>query len=165
MHDAPEHVPPEGDVDDETHGYADYTAAELLEQAQANYQATVMATALFVHQKGIPVAEWAAFIGRHFAMAWNDTQAWEAGEFMDAMLTNLRALGAEVVSTDLGIDRATAVTTGFPDPDLCEFFSIDAALVIHFSEAAKVVAAKCGLNWAWKRSRTRVTYTVTRLDS
>lgn len=165
MQEDPVTIPPDIEADDESHGHADYTAAELLEQAQANYQATVMATALFVHQKGIPVAEWGAFIGRHFAMAWDDTQPWEAGEFMDAMLTNLRALGAEVVSTDLGIDRATAVTTGFPDPQLCEFFSIDPALAIHFSEAAKTVAAKVGFTWTWKRSRDRVTYTVTRLDS
>jgi hypothetical protein len=145
---------------DEAHGYADYTAEELLEQAQMNAQATIMATALFLHQKGISLDEWSAFLGKTFGLAWNDSQSWEAGEFMDAILTNLRSLGATVVSAQLGIDRAEAVTTGFPDPDLCELFSIDPALAVRFNDATRVLAAKVGLAWEWKRERNRVRYTV-----
>lgn len=148
-----------GDVG-EHHGYAEYTAEELLEQAQLDAQATIMATALFLHQKGISLDEWAAFLGKTFALAWNDSVKWEAGEFMDAMLTNQRALGATIISAQLGIDHAEAVTTGFPDPELSEFFSIDPALAVRYNDAAKVLAAKVGLTWEWKRERNRIRYTV-----
>lgn len=149
------------DADDEQHGFAEYTAEELLEQAQSNFQATIMGTALFLHQKGVSLDEWGAFLGKLFALAWDDGKPWEAGEFLDSLLTNLRALGAEVVRADLGIDRAEATVTGFPDASLSEFFSIDPALTIKFNIASKAVAAKLGWNLEWKRSRNRVTYTVT----
>jgi hypothetical protein len=152
------------EIEEEQYGYADYTTEELLEQAQSNFQATIMATALFVHQKGISLDEWAAFLGKTFALAWDDGHPWEAGEFMDSMLTNLRALGAEVVRADLEIDRAEAVTTGFPDPELSEFFSIDPALSARFIDATKAVAAKVGLNLEWKRMRDRMQYTVTQIS-
>jgi hypothetical protein len=146
--------------DDEFHGFADYTAEELLEQARANAQAAIMATALFLHRKGIPLSEWAAALGETFSLAWDAPRPWEAGEFLDAMLTNLRALGADVVSSDLGIDRAEAVTTGFPDLALCELFGIDPALVVAFNDSAAKLAADRGLTWTWTRERDRVRYTV-----
>jgi hypothetical protein len=91
-------------------------------------------------------------------LAWDAERGWEAGEFMDAMLTNLRALGATVVSAELGIDRAEAVTTGFPDPALSELFSIDPALSAKFNDAARVLAEKAGLTWEWRRERNRTRY-------
>lgn len=149
----------------ETHGYADYTAEELLEQAQQDAQATIMATALFLHQKGVSLDEWSAFLGKTFALAWGDTVSWEAGEFMDAMLTNQRALGATVVSAELGIDEAKAIVTGFPSTELSEFFSIDPALTARYNDAAKVIAAKIGMIWEWKRVGKRMHYTVRRNGS
>jgi hypothetical protein len=146
--------------DEGAHGFADYTAEELLELAQSNAQATILATALFLHQQGISLDDWTAAMGKTFALAWNDSHPWEAGEFLDAMLTNLRSLGATVISSQLGIDRAEAVTAGFPDPALCELFSIDPALAVRYNDAARAIAAKVGLVWEWKRHRNRVHYLV-----
>jgi hypothetical protein len=148
------------DSEQEFYGYADYTAEELLDQAQSNAQATIMATALFLHQKGISLDEWATALGTTFALAWDDTRSWEAGEFMDAVLTNMRSLGARVVSAQLGVDRAEATTIGFPDMNLCVLFSIDEALVARFNEATRVLATKVGLTWEWRRQRDRMFYTV-----
>jgi hypothetical protein len=67
-----------------------------------------------------------------------------------------------VVSAELGIDRAEAVITGFPDWELCEFFSIDAALVAKFNDATRILAEKASLEWEWKRSGKNTRYTVTR---
>ena len=149
--------------DGEPHGYADYTAEELLEQAQSNFQATIMATALFLHQKHISLDEWGAFLGKTFALAWDDGRPWEAGEFMDSVLTNFRALGAEVVKADLGIDRAEATTIGFPDTRLSEFFCIDPALSVRYVEAIKAIGAKVGFSLEWMRMRDRVQFTVTQI--
>lgn len=145
--------------DGEQHGFAEYTAEELLELAQSNAQATIMATALFLHQRGISLDDWARSLGETFALAWDADRGWEAGEFMDAMLTNLRSMGATVVSAELGIDRAEATVTGFPDPALSELFSIDTALTARFNDAAKVLAERAGIEWEWKVERTRSRFT------
>jgi hypothetical protein len=147
---------------DESYGYADYSADHLLEQAQVNAQAAIMATALFLHQKGVSLDEWTGYLGKTFALAWSDAKPWEAGEFLDAVLVNLRALGATVHSAELGIDRAEATIIGFPDFELCEFFSIDPALAARFNDATKVMAAKVGLIWDWKRTGKVTRYSVTR---
>ena len=147
---------------DEAYGYADYSAEHLLEQAQVNAQATIMATALFLHQKGVSLDEWTGYLGKTFALAWSDANPWEAGEFLDSVLVNLRALGATVHSAELGIDRAEATIIGFPDFELCEFFSIDPALAARFNDATKAMAGKVGLIWDWKRNGKITRYTVTR---
>ncbi|MCC6791241.1 MAG: hypothetical protein IT336_06135 [Thermomicrobiales bacterium] len=148
--------------DEATHGYADYTAEELLEQAQQDAQATIMATALFLHQKGVSLDEWTGFLGKTFALVWNDTVSWEAGEFLDAILTNQRALGATVISAELGIDEAKAIVTGFPSTEMSELFSIDPALTVRFNDVAKTIAARIGMTFEWKRAGKRVHYTVRR---
>ena len=147
---------------DEPYGYANYSAEHLLEQAQINAQATIMATALFLHQRGVSLDEWTAHLGKTFALAWSDANPWEAGEFLDAVLVNLRALGATIYSAELGIDRAEATIIGFPDFELTEFFSIDPALVSKFNDATRAMAEKVGLTWEWKRNGKITRYTVTR---
>jgi hypothetical protein len=151
--------------EDDLHGFADYTTEELLEQAQANAQAAIMATALFLHQQGIALSEWATALGETFSLAWDAPRPWEAGEFLDAMLTNLRALGADVVASEFGIDRAEAVTTGFPDLALCELFGIDPALVLAFNDSAGKLAADRGLTWEWTREGDSVRYTIRRVGA
>jgi hypothetical protein len=131
------------------HGHAEYSAAELLEQAQANAQAMVIATAAFLQERGVPVEEWAEALGRTFARGWDEPRPWDAGEFMDAMLTNYRAMGAEPRFADLGAERAEAATTGFPDPDLCAVLGVEVALAARFNDAAAAIARDRGLTWTW----------------
>ena len=131
------------------HGYAEYSDAELLEQARGNAQALILATVAFLEKRGIPPAEWATAIGEVFAQGWGDPRPWDAGEFLDAMLTNLRALGAEVKAAELGVDHAEATITGFPDPELCALFGVDPAHAAVFHDAAAAIAAPRGLRWTW----------------
>jgi hypothetical protein len=139
------------------HGHAEYSAAELLEQAQSNAQALILATLAFLEERGIPPAEWATAIGEIFARGWGDPRPWDAGEFLDAMLTNLRALGAEVKQTDLGVDHAEASISGFPDSELCALFGVDPSHVALFHGAAAAIAARRGLRWTWELEPDGVT--------
>jgi|SRR5215218_1550883 len=132
------------------HGYAEYSDTELLEQARGNAQALILATMAFLEERGIPPEEWAAAIGKTFAHGWGDPRPWDAGEFLDAMLTNLRALGAKVQQAELGVDQATAITTGFPDPELCALFGVDPSHAAIFHAAAAAIAAPRGLRWTWE---------------
>ena len=139
------------------HGHAEYTDAELLEQVRVNAQAVVLATVAFLEERGIPPAEWAAAIGETFARGWGDPRPWDAGEFLDAMLTNLRSLGAEVNHAELGVDRAEATTTGFPDPELTALFGVDPSRAAAFHAAAAAIAAPRGLLWTWEEEADGVT--------
>jgi len=140
------------------HGHAEYSDTELLEQARSNTQALILATVTFLEERGIPPAEWAAAIGETFARGWGDPRSWDAGEFLDAMLTNLRALGAEVSEAELGVDRAAATTTGFPDPELCTLFGVDPAHAAVFHNAAAEIAAPRGLRWTWQMEPGGITH-------
>lgn len=129
------------------HGHAEYSDAELLEQARQNAQALILATMVYLEARGIPAEEWATAIGGAFARGWGDARPWDAGEFLDAMLTNLRALGAEVVSVELGVDCATAATIGFPDPELCALFGVAPEQAAIFHQTAATIAAPRSLRW------------------
>jgi hypothetical protein len=139
------------------HGHAEYSDAELLEQARGNAQALILATVRFLEERGIPPEEWAAAIGGTFARGWGDPRPWDAGEFLDAMLTNLRALGAEVTQAELGVDHAEATITGFPDPELCALFGVDASHAAVFHAVAAAIAAPRGLRWTWQTEPGGVT--------
>lgn len=146
------------------HGHAEYTDAELLEQARGNAQAMILATIAFLEDRDIPPGDWAAALGVTFSRGWGDPRPWDAGEFLDAMLTNLRALGAEVVSVDLGVDGAEAATIGFPDPELCALLGVAPERVAVFHEAAGRIAAPRGLRWNWDIAPNGVTrYVVERV--
>lgn len=140
------------------HGHAEYTDAELLEQARGNAQALILATIAFLEARGIPPAEWAAALGETFSLGWGDPRPWDAGEFLDAMLTNLRTLGAEVVSSELGVDSAEATTTGFPDPELCALLGIAPERAAMYHEVAGRIAAARGLRWTWRTDDAGVTH-------
>ncbi|MFN8593551.1 MAG: hypothetical protein U0031_18990 [Thermomicrobiales bacterium] len=145
------------------HGHAEYSDAELLEQARGNAQALILATLLFLRHAGIAPERWAAAIGETFGAGWGEPRPWDAGEFLDAMLTNLRALGAVVVEVELGVERATAVTTGFPDLHLCDMLGVSPAAAAVFHQATAAIATPRGVRWsaeAGADGRTR--YIVTR---
>lgn len=129
------------------HGHAEYSEGELLEQARGNAQALILATLLFLRDEGISPERWAAALGATFSAGWGEPRPWDAGEFLDAMLTNLRSFGAEVVEVDLGVARATAATTGFPDPGLCQLLGVSREEAAVFHQAAAVIAAPRGLRW------------------
>lgn len=146
------------------HGHGDYQGGELLEQAQSNAQALVIATAAFLAERGVALDAWAAALGERFGRAWDEPRPWDAGEFLDAMLTNYRALGATVVTVELGVDRAEATTTGFPDPDLCALFAVDPALAAHFNDGPAAIAGPRGLRWTWTLDGAETRYVVERAD-
>ena len=139
------------------HGHAEYSDAELLEQARNNAQALILATVAFLEERGVPPTEWAAAIGETFARGWGDPRPWDAGEFLDAMLTNLRALGAEEKEAQLGVDHAEATTTGFPDRELCALFGVDPLHAAVFHNAATAIAAPRSLRWTWQMGADGVT--------
>jgi hypothetical protein len=155
----------ENDATKELPSYAEDSTEDLLEQARSNAQATIIATIAFLEERGLPVAEWTAALGRTFGRAWDEPEPWDADEFLDAMLTNLRALGARVDHADLTPDRAEATTTGFPDPELCALFGADPARIAVFNDVPAPLARDRSLSWEWTRHGEETSYVVRRLPA
>lgn len=155
----------EGNVPKTAASYEDDSVEDLLEQAQSNSQATIIATVGFLLVRQIPVEDWAIFLGRAFGHAWEEPTPWEAGEFLDAMLTNFRSLGAVVTSATLEADRAQAILTGFPDPALCELFAVPTEEVAEYCSIPRQIAAARSLTWTWSRAHDEITLLVIRNPS
>jgi len=147
------------------HGHAEYEVAELLEQAQANAQALLLGTVGFLRDRGVDGGDWAAALGASFERGWGAPRPWEAAEFLDAMLTNYRALGAEVLAVRLGAELAEATLGPFPDPDLCALVGVSPAEADAFHDAPAAIAAPRGLSWRWVRDGEDVHLRVERAES
>lgn len=142
-----------------------FTTEEMLDQAQANAQAAIIATVAFLRDEGIALDRWAASLGRTFARGWDDPRPWDAGEFMDAMLTNFRSLGASITSSALAEDQAEATASGFPDLELCSLFDVPVDEVARFNEATTVLANERGLDWLWQLDGDETRYVARRRET
>jgi hypothetical protein len=147
--------------DAENDSFLDETTDDLLEQSQQNAQALILGTISLLDDLGVVPEAWADGLGERFAAAWSDEDSWEPSEFLDAMLTNYRSLGAEVEESDLESDPVTAVISGFPDEDLCEVFGIDPKDAGIYHRVAAEIARRRNLVWTWTSYDDLTTFTVT----
>ena len=151
-------VNPYGDDLDET--LDEETTETLLEQSQQNAQAMILATISLLDDLGVLPEAWADGLGERFSAAWGDEEPWEAGEFLDAMLSNYRSLGATVIDSDFGDQRATATISGFPDEELCQVFMVDPADAHVFHRVAAEIARRRDLVWTSVIADEAVTFMV-----
>ena len=135
---------------------------ELLDLSRANAQALIIATTGYLAQAGIPLDGWSSYLGSVFANSWDDSMASDPRAFIEAALTNYKALGAQVISTTFEDHRAEAVISGFPNVELCEELQADCSLAEAYNDLGAVVAERLGLTWWWGSSDGRTTLVATR---
>ena len=143
--------------------YLDDTTETLLEQSQQNAQGLILATIAVLDDLGLLPEAWADGIGERFSEAWGVEEAWEPGEFLDAMLTNYRALGALVDDVSITDEAAAATVTGFPDEELCDVFNVRPADAAVFHRVAGEIARRRGLHWTWEQGEESTRLIVTTL--
>ena len=134
---------------------------ELLDLARANAQALIIATTGYLAQAGIPLEGWSGYLGQVFANSWDDSMAGDPKAFLDAVLTNYKAIGAQVHSTKTENSRVEAVISGFPNRGLCDELNADCSLAEAYNDAAALVAERLGLTWWWGASGDMTTLVVT----
>jgi hypothetical protein len=150
---------------EEQSSYLDETTESLLEQSQQNAQALILSTIAVLDDLGILPEAWAEGIGERFSEAWGDDGFWEPSEFLDAMITNYRALGATVENVEFSEDLATANIFGFPDDELADVFAISAESAAVFHRVGAEIAKRRGLLWEWTLGEEATAIRVTRLES
>lgn len=151
------------DSDERGSSYLDETTESLLEQSQQNAQALILATISVLDDLGVLPEAWAEGIGERFSEAWGDDDTWEPSEFLDAMITNYRALGATVEQVEFSEDLATAQIYGFPDEELADVFGVSAASAAVFHRVGAEIARQRGLEWTWEVGEESTAIRVTRL--
>ena len=133
-------------------GRKEESVEELLDLARANAQALIIATTGYLAQAGIPLDAWSGYLGSVYAHSWDDSMAGDPKAFIDAVITNYKALGAELVSTRSEGGRAEAVISGFPNAELCTELDADCSLAEAYNDLAATVAERLGLTWWWGSS-------------
>jgi hypothetical protein len=135
---------------------------ELLDLARANAQALIIATTGYLAQAGIPLEGWSGYLGQVFANSWDDSMTGDPEAFLDAVLTNYKAIGAHVHSVKTEEGRSEAVISGFPNEGLCEELGADCSLAEAYNDVAALVAEQLGLTWWWGTCDGKTTLVVTR---
>lgn len=130
---------------------------ELLDLARANAQAVIIATTGYLAQAGIPLEGWSGYLGQVFANSWDDSMAGDPEAFLEAVLVNYQAMGANVISTTFEEGRAEAVIEGFPNEGLCDELDADCSLAEAYNDLGAVVAERLGLTWWWGSADGRTT--------
>jgi hypothetical protein len=143
----------------DTPNYATDTCDDLLDLSRANGQALVLGTIAFLHEIGVDPGDWAAYLGNLFAASWDPDLDLDAETFLDAMLTNFRSLGAEVIEANLALQQSRATIAGFPKPELCSELSVDGSHADIYLDVPYALAREHGLTWDWRREGLRVVLT------
>ncbi|HEV2530041.1 MAG TPA: hypothetical protein VGT61_16465 [Thermomicrobiales bacterium] len=139
---------------------------EQLEQAQQNAQAVIIATVATLRDQGVPLDAWATGIGQRFSAAWGEPEPWDANEFLDAMLSILQALGAEVSWADLADPTvASATIAALFDDEICATFGTTRVNALTYLDATSGIAGPRGLVWEWQIDGDDVQVKVRRVET
>lgn len=133
------------------HGHDAYSDEELLEQSQFNAQALLMASVAALDGGEETVARWARGVAEVFVRGWDTDRAWEPAEVLDALLTNYRSFGANVIDADLTGAPATATIADLPDLELAESLGVSDEHADAIFRIGAYLATSLGRTLSWSR--------------
>lgn len=136
-------------ADDE---HEDYSAEELLEQAQINAQALFMGTAASFAGDATALAAWRNTLAATFIRGWDTDMEWEAPDILYALVTSYRSYGAEVVEADFDAAEPMCVITNLPNRFLAEALDVDPVEMEHLFRIGEDLANQLGGALLWKVS-------------
>jgi hypothetical protein len=133
------------------HGHDSYTDEELLEQSQFNAQALLMAAVAALEGGDEAVERWATGVAGVFARGWDTDREWQPAEVLDALLTNYRSFGANVIEADLAATPATATVADLPDLELAESLGVEEQHADAIFRIGENLASRLGRSMTWER--------------
>lgn len=102
----------------------EYSAEELLEQAQINAQALFLGTAQALASSDEQTATWMKSLANTFIRGWDIEAEWEPADILFALVTNYQAYGAEVNSSDFEADVPEVKLANLPNVHLADALEI-----------------------------------------
>lgn len=144
-------MPSNSDNQDFTHGFAEYTDSELLEQSQFNAQALLMAGVLALGDDEEVLSTWIEGVGEVMTRGWDTDREWSAAEVLDALLTNYRTYGAWIVESDFGDRHSAAIVADLPDVELAEAIGATDREADVLFRIGEQIAKRLGRRMKWER--------------
>lgn len=134
------------------HGHDSYTDDELLEQSQLNAQALLLASVAALEAGPDSVDRWAEGVAEVFLRGWDRKREWQPSKILDALLTNYRSFGAQVIDFDVDADEPTATIADLPDLELTEALDVPEDYADALFKFGTHIAASLGASLRWERA-------------
>lgn len=134
------------------HGHEAYTDDELLEQAQFNAQALLLASVAALDGGPDVVERWTKGVADVFLHGWDRSREWQASEVLDALLTNYRSFGAQVIDVNIDAEAPTATIADLPDLELAETLGVPEENADAIFRIGAHIAAALGYALQWQRA-------------
>lgn len=136
-------------IDEIEHGANEYTDEELLELSAFNAQALFLGTVQTLAAGKQSLEAWRDGVAEVFARGWDMNRTWRAEEILDALLTNYRAFGADIIRVDLSADPPTSEIAGLPDLELAESLGLDPKQIGELFSISSLIVQRLGGSLAW----------------
>ena len=111
----------------------------------------MLATIRFLQERGVDLTDWTRSLSESFARGWDTQEPWAPEEFIDAVLLNLQAFGAESPMSEYTDTVARARITEFPDYERVAGMGLESVPGDVLFDLFGSVADACGLSWTWQR--------------
>lgn len=123
---------------------------ELLDHAEENLTAVILATAAFAKERGFPFSDWVNYVGASVAPTWDGSVATSPLDLARLASLNVIASGGHVYEL-AGDDAVAELRCTWPDAEDLEYFGLSREDVDPFFDAYLPITEQMGL--AYRQSR------------
>lgn len=134
---------------------------ELLESAQGNVTAFILATARYCKERGIRFDEWVISTGRLFAPSWDETADKSPLGVARNAARNMLSAGATAMAVT-GDDTHAEVTYRWPDDRALANYGLARLDIQTFPRIFEPIAKRLGLQFAYAPEDDRIHLTFAR---
>jgi hypothetical protein len=134
---------------------------ELLDHAEENLTAVILATAAFAKERGFAFSDWVNYVSASVAPTWDDTVASGPMDLARLAALNFIASGGHVHALD-GDDTAAVLNCTWPEAEDLEYFGLSRSDMDPFFNAYQPIAEQMGLNFQPQREGDVVTLVFSR---
>lgn len=127
----------------------EFSAEELLEQAQINAQALFLGTAEALASDSQLLERWRKSLAATFIRGWDTDAEWEAADILYALVTNYQAFGAEVMEARFEETPPSVTIFNLPNVHLADALGIAPDRLHHLFRIGEDLAARLGGRLTW----------------
>jgi hypothetical protein len=128
----------------------EFTAEELLEQAQINAQALFLGTAEALSASDGMLEAWRKSLAATFIRGWDTEEEWEPADILYALVTNYQAFGAEVMEASFEDTPPAVKLFNLPNVHLAGALEIAPDHMHHLFRIGEDLAARLGGRLTWR---------------
>ncbi len=127
----------------------EFSAEELLEQAQINAQALFLGTAEALGADDQLLDRWRTSLAETFIRGWDTEAEWEPADILYALVTNYQAFGAEVMEARFEESLPSVTIFNLPNVHLAGALEIPPDRMHHLFRIGEDLAARLGGKLTW----------------